>query len=388
MNNLSHSQLEMYNTCARKYRYRYVEHVPGSNSSSVLAFGRAVHQGLDRVYAEWLQYGLLDIDGAVKKFRDELIKAKMTEPFPCTEEQLNGLLNQGEKIIREKEYTPENVISTERSLYFKVGEYPFVAKLDRLDLLKDGSHCIVDYKTGSRLPTVEELVNNRQILLYAYAVQQNFGRLPTLCILDYVKFDKQLEVPITRQSVDDAIDTVIEDVRRIQRDTDYERKKTPLCKWCEYEDLCKDDYISEYVPAYANKEDADNDKIREYLDLYRNAQELDIEVKKIKKEMDRVADELPLGKYRVDDDEVTLEVLSVQKKKYPGVNDERHSEMVQLLHDQGADSEVMMVSTARLMRYLQTAPDAVVEKLDEMATNTSTRQVKIKQLSAGKGGNK
>ena len=366
----SHSRIELYKQCPRRYKYNYIDHIKAGRNSAALAFGQAMHSALESIYKRFLSFGIFDLEQGITTFKKKLYHSVQTEPFPCSDEELGGMFVSGENILKNREYKGGEVLATEQKLNFHVGDYPFVGVVDRIDK-KDGEYSIVDYKTGSKLPHIDDLKKNHQLLLYALAVQQNYGELPTTCSLEYVKFNEILDVPITQAAVGKAVQATILEIRTLERDHAFERKHSPLCGWCPYEDHCK----AELAKEYSDQDDSQEDRLKKYLDLTALIGNLKNTLKTAETERDLIP--LSEGKFLVC--ETTITVQNEISFKYPGVKDENYWELMALLAADEALGDVSIISAPRLKKYLKTAPDEILSEIQDLAKKESKRTIKIKK---------
>lgn len=125
------------------------------------------------------------------------------------------------------------------------GPLPFRAIVDRVDRLPDrfgGGLMVVDYKTGKAVdPRWDDGAYRRQILLYAAAVEQVHGELPSHGLLLYVNAREVKQVRITRDAVDEVVamaGRVWATLQHRSQDDSHDPAPSPLCGWCPVVDLC------------------------------------------------------------------------------------------------------------------------------------------------------
>jgi DNA helicase-2/ATP-dependent DNA helicase PcrA len=132
-----------------QYYFRTLLELPDAPSLPML-FGTAMHAGL-KAYADTVKRGSANIDDALKTFRFELNHLSLTafdrqELLKKGEKELPLYLTQEGKNIP---VTNESELSITTSFMVPgVGEIPLSGKLDRLDMLPDGTVSVIDYKTG------------------------------------------------------------------------------------------------------------------------------------------------------------------------------------------------------------------------------------------------
>lgn len=77
----------------------------------------------------------------------------------------------------ERERTPFTVVATESERTIAIGALQLSGRIDRLDRLADGSHALIDYKTGNvtRADWLGERPNDPQLPLYAVTAAEDIG---------------------------------------------------------------------------------------------------------------------------------------------------------------------------------------------------------------------
>jgi putative RecB family exonuclease len=118
-------------------------------------------------------------------------------------------------------------------------DHRFTGFIDRLTSLGDGAYEVVDYKTGKWLPTPGDLKRDRQLALYELGVRQNFPAAKTVKLVwHYLAYDKELVSTRTAEELEDLEREVCSLVERIEAAEDFPARRGPLCRWCEYSEMC------------------------------------------------------------------------------------------------------------------------------------------------------
>lgn len=132
-----------------QYYFRTLLQLPDAPSLPML-FGTAVHAGL-KAYADALKAGSAGVADALAGFERELRR------LPLVARDRAELAKRGEEVLRGylaqegagMPATHESEISLTMTLTVPgVGDVPLSGKLDRLDILADGTVAVIDYKTG------------------------------------------------------------------------------------------------------------------------------------------------------------------------------------------------------------------------------------------------
>lgn len=245
----SHSRLEAYENCPRRYKFAYIDKLRTGQRSIEAFMGSACHLALEKLY-EWVankkdasfervlgvyeEYWKTEFDDTVFVVRPDM-----------TAEDYRAI---GRDCVRRYydanvPFDADRTVANELKISFPV--YPggqkceVVGFIDRLSILPDGTFRIHDYKTSSRLPTQDEVDRMRQLAVYQIGVLKNWPDAKDVeLVWHYLRFGKAMR---SHRSADqlESLKTGLENIiERIQNDKDFETKKTNLCDWCEFKPIC------------------------------------------------------------------------------------------------------------------------------------------------------
>lgn len=169
IDHLSHSQVQSFTGCPRKWHYDKVEHVPRERVGSALIFGIAVHDTLARVNESALNSEHIDASAAfVSTWK--LTIAEAGAPVHFGKDDADDLLAKGRGLVAA--YTPPpGIIGVEQ---------PFTVELDpdlppvegRIDLIRrteTGDLAIADLKTAASRVLTDTHAVEAQLALYDVA---------------------------------------------------------------------------------------------------------------------------------------------------------------------------------------------------------------------------
>lgn len=244
---LSYSQIETFNVCPLHYKMRYILKVPTAPSAS-MSFGTTIHATLKDFYTR-IQEGAKPND---KLLFDFLQKNWIKEGYTSKKHErdffekgklyLQGFLKEGfnPKIIPAAMEQPFTVPLSSNGEYIKIG-----GKIDRVDVLADGSIEIVDYKTGATIPTQKDVDNNLQLSFYALAATKipfaPYGKKPEEVKLSLYFLDEQEKITTTRnvKDLEKAVETIFKAKEGIEK-SDFKCSGHMFCQNnCEYSLFCR-----------------------------------------------------------------------------------------------------------------------------------------------------
>ena len=146
--------------------------------------------------------------------------------------------------------------SRERTLGTLTESVTVTGRIDRLDE-KGDELVVVDYKTGSRVPTDDDARVSRALAIYAVAVQRCLKR-PTFEVqLHHVPSGVVASHRHTGESLQrqlDRVDSIGRDIATaiaVDDDSAFPPSPGPLCGWCDHRDLCPASSGIPAVPRWA-----------------------------------------------------------------------------------------------------------------------------------------
>lgn len=234
----SHSQIQLYKQCPRRYRYEKVDKfpIPADEQKVNLYFplGTAVHYALEMLYKGLRQKYIprLDIihrhfkECREKEMKEILKKTGKDSIFDCFQkEALEQTTQRGLHYIQRyyNHYHPfDGTIcdGTEVTLWFEIQpNTKFQAKMDRFDIRDDTAY-IVDYKTTRSLPKEDEDTIKQQLSLYALAVQQNYGdKIKHIYgTVIYLHLEKEYSREVSQSLLDDIRQEYLKIIESIEHD--------------------------------------------------------------------------------------------------------------------------------------------------------------------------
>jgi len=260
----SFSQINLYNQCPKKYQFRYIDGLEREvETSPDLILWTSVHGALERLYQ---QISILNTPikaDVLWKFH-ELWNNSIAEAWEKLiykwDQHEDDYLRRWEKYLAAyyDKYSPfkdTTVVATESLMNFSLDKdqtsenKQFRWIIDRLDKDADGNFIINDYKTNKKLPPEGDDEYREQLTLYAYWVQQKYGKyLKNIkARILYLHFDITDEWEISQESMDAIVLKYTSAINKIENSRfDYNMgvkdafptNQNAFCKYCEYQNVC------------------------------------------------------------------------------------------------------------------------------------------------------
>ncbi|MFI5026711.1 MAG: PD-(D/E)XK nuclease family protein [Solirubrobacterales bacterium] len=229
---LSASDLDLYLTCPLKYKFARVFGIPQEPTINQ-RFGILIHNVLERFHKEGGEGGLERLM--------ELFQAGWRRTgFGTSDDELQfrDRALEAMRLYWEREQEGEGEpIWLERKFDIRIGPHHVRGRVDRVDRLPDGSHELIDYKTGER-KSEAELESDLQLALYRLAAREAWDLEVGSGSYYYVLDADKVAAPIRPDDAERVERTVLA-VGEGVGGQDFEPRPSPTtCGWCDYRLVC------------------------------------------------------------------------------------------------------------------------------------------------------
>lgn len=229
---ISTSKSDVIDQCLLKYDYRYIRRYPGypSKNEDALDFGTYMHRIFELGYKCNHIKELEAISENIKsEYKVPLVYKDRIHECLSNFFRLNSGL--GETVDVEHEFNLELAQGIK-----------FNGFIDRIVKGKDGGYLVIDYKTSKKQKTKMDLLRDKQLTGYAYAVATEFN-VPVnkiWCAHYYPITDTLVSVQFTQAAINRWKDKEISKVWNIRKKkkNEFPPMVNQFCDWCEYKDMC------------------------------------------------------------------------------------------------------------------------------------------------------
>jgi superfamily I DNA/RNA helicase/RecB family exonuclease len=229
---LSASDLDLYLTCPLKYKFARVFGIPQEPTINQ-RFGILVHNVLERFHKE-------DGEGGLERLMELFQAGWRRAGFGSSDDELQfrDRAREAMRLYWEREQQSEGEpLWLERKFDIRIGPHHVRGRVDRVDRLPDGSHELIDYKTGER-KSEEELENDLQLALYRLAAREAWDLEVSAGSYYYVLDAEKVAAPVRPDDAERVERTVLE-VGEGVTSQDFEPRPSPTtCGWCDYRLVC------------------------------------------------------------------------------------------------------------------------------------------------------
>lgn len=265
----SHSRLSTFEQCKLKYKFRYIEKIiPDIEKTIESHLGNVVHSTLEWLYTEVKKNRIPSIDEVIVNYSENW-KDNYEDEIPIVKKEMtvHDYFNKGIQFLinyytKHKPFN-DNTIAIEKGIIFNLdseGKYKIRGFIDRLVYnLKTEEYEVHDYKTSGRLPSEESIEKDRQLALYSIAIKEEFKHEKRVMLVwHYLAFNEKIVSNRTDEQLKQLKEETLNLIKEIESTTFFPPKKSPLCNWCEYKDIC---------PAWGNKAPVKQLTLKDYSNL-------------------------------------------------------------------------------------------------------------------------
>jgi DNA helicase II / ATP-dependent DNA helicase PcrA len=232
---LSASDLDLYLTCPLKYKFSRVFGIPQEPTINQ-RFGILIHNVLERFHKEEAEGG----EDSFERLMDLFEAGWRRTGFGSSDDELQfrDRARAAMRLYWEREAESEGEpVWLERKFDIRVGPHHVRGRIDRVDRLPDGSHELIDYKTGER-KSEAELENDLQLALYRLAAREAWELEAGSGSYYYVLDAEKVAAP-TKPDDAERVERTVLAVGEGVLSQDFEPRPSPTtCGWCDYRLIC------------------------------------------------------------------------------------------------------------------------------------------------------
>jgi PD-(D/E)XK nuclease superfamily len=161
------SSIDTYDRCPALYKAKYIDNLK-MPPNGAMVYGRTVHEAVEALHKIAAGNPSQLSNEEVEKVLSNLVTEQKDLKAADITRLHTGLHKYAESLVE-----VQNILMFEELLEFKLeGGDVFVFKPDRIDLLGDNSLRLVELKSGSVIPTREDIENNFQIQVYMLGIRK------------------------------------------------------------------------------------------------------------------------------------------------------------------------------------------------------------------------
>lgn len=228
-----------------KYLWTYVD-ARGKwylKAKSYYSFGTTLHKVLERFHDSG-DAGVATVGDALKVYEESWLEAGYSSP-----EEMQEAFGEGREIVAnviEQELKREpgvRTVAVEKFLKADLGPFVLIGRVDRIDQYPDGTLEIVDYKSGRRLVTEEDVASDLAMACYQLLIRKNFPGVPVKATIHALRSTTKASASMTNDELE-AFESDIRQLGELVLSTtieDHVPSVKALCAECDFLTLCQKD---------------------------------------------------------------------------------------------------------------------------------------------------
>jgi len=232
----SYSALNTFQTCGLKYKFQNIDKIKTPKSKEAI-FGTIIHSVLKFLHTPQA------IPPTIEEVLEYYNNLWNSEIYEDKQEEV-AVLSNGVRILQDyyAKNNPKNfnIIDLETRFNLDITEDITLAGIiDRIDKLEDGSFEIIDYKTGKKLPSQQDIDNDFQLSIYNMAITDRWPKLdqPIKLSLYYLKHGIKLSSLRTPEQIAQTKQIILDIIEEIKKGN-FVPTPNALCDWCGYQKEC------------------------------------------------------------------------------------------------------------------------------------------------------
>lgn len=238
---LSYSQLDDYETCPWKYRYKYVLKIPAPPTPP-MSFGISLHETLREFEQRRLHGGKVSLSILQKIYRDHFSASGYRD-----RKEKEVYRKRGEKMIRDfyqkwqRKLLPAFLV--EKNFEIRIGGRTLAGRIDRIGRDELGNYELIDFKGGEvahkELADLEKRARkNDQLLIYAIAAKEALGIEPQTVGLFYLDSGDKVEVRLDEKEISKRREGIETRIKKMAAG-DFRATPGPQCVYCAFSRICE-----------------------------------------------------------------------------------------------------------------------------------------------------
>lgn len=372
--NTSFSALNTFKTCPLKYKFQNIDKIKSKKSPEAV-FGTLVHNTMKFIHTGGFMYPTLKeaLNHFSTNWNPDIFGDETKERIAFA---------QGIRIIQEyyKKNDPATtkIVDLESRFTIEIedkekNQKHFVSGIiDRIDKTDDGFE-IIDYKTSRKMPPQKSIDDNFQLLIYLLAFIKRYPKEKKLKQIElslyFLHHGAKLTTTKTVEELKQGEESIIDTINEIEN-SDFPATMTPLCDWCEYQNMCPM-WKHKFKEVETTSDKEKNQIIEEYLDTQENAKKERVKATglqtRILEIMEQENVERLFGKNKI--------VAKTHRQTF-SFNEEK---LKKILQKEQLWEEVLKLNQTQLKKIMATLPSCIqkeIEKTRELARESYGLSVK------------
>ncbi|MCS3901804.1 ATP-dependent helicase [Methanococcus voltae] len=233
----SPSKIVDYDSCPLMFKYKNVLSIP-TPKKSYFSVGNTVHKIFEILGDKKINDERITIEMAQNMLLENL-KEQDFDSKTEYDEQMTNCLNMLNYWFEFEKNNVDKIISVEEKFSINLCNHTINGIIDRIDKTTDDNYIVLDYKTGKTALSKNKLLNNIQLIIYAIAVKEKYGKYPIQIGHIYPAIAKSVILDIEESKIEEIKQNIESYIDKIMNE-DFEVVKNPSnCHFCDYKNICE-----------------------------------------------------------------------------------------------------------------------------------------------------
>lgn len=249
----SHSRLDTFRQCPRKFYYKYIAKVPLEDEPEQIApfLGSRVHDALEHLYRQAGNGQTLSLSKLTAYYHqawaDNWTKnIVILDGLKPAQHRAIGEQCLRDYYARHQPFNQARTVALERLVTFPLdtaGRYKMRGFIDRLACTTDGIWQIHDYKTNRNLPTQQDKDADPQLAYYEIGLRRMWKNVERVeLVWHFLRFDQTIVSTRSKDQLGElrtkTIGTIQDIEKRDRTEKAFPTRESGLCPYCEYQAIC------------------------------------------------------------------------------------------------------------------------------------------------------
>ena len=232
---ISPTKLNTYLACPRQYYFAYLAKYP-RRPRAYYSFGSSLHAALQDFHREG-GAGTQQVETLLSNLEDSWVAAG----YASSEEQAERL-QAGQEMLaayyQHAEAQQAETILVEKMLSLPQEEFVLAGRVDRVDRWPDGLVEVVDYKSGSYLPGLQELEEDLAVGIYQLLVSRTLETTPVKGTIYNLRANESVSILRDEPALVQVEERVRDIYSTLSADSSFTPRPGSQCLGCDFVPYC------------------------------------------------------------------------------------------------------------------------------------------------------
>lgn len=235
---MSASRVMMFEVCPMQYLHSYIKKTYSTKKvEEMLLVGSLVHEALEKLADYPVEENIEHcVALGVKKMTEEAKEVLTPEHVKQAVDMIHNWFDPSK--------FEKKCAGTEEKFDFTFDGVRLLGYIDRAEWENEDTLRIIDYKSGGRIYTEDEMRTSNQLLIYAMAAYEKWQPRNVIVCYDMVMYNKRVEVLVSDEDIREKfkyLKMIYNSILKLMEDaTSAKAIVGSHCSWCNYKSICTD----------------------------------------------------------------------------------------------------------------------------------------------------